>query len=122
MYVYKIWKALKISEFHVLNVRFDFKLNNRSCHYAWYLGRKNCSKVLFFGSEMLALNSHSSARTKTTQGILKLGFIYLAGLSFRELGTDFSWEGKERHCLALGLFSPVTLLVYGDGHPILPTL
>ena len=78
--------------------------------------------MLFVGSEMLALNSQSSAITKTTQGILKLGFIYLAGLSFRELGMDFSWEGKDRHCLALGLFSPVAPLVYGDGHPILPTL
>ena len=29
---------------------------------------------------------------------------------------DFSWEVKDRHCLALGLFSPVTLLWQWSSH------
>jgi len=56
----------------------------------------------------------ATAATKTALGVLQLCFNYFALSCFNELGTHSSFEAKERDTPAVGAFTPVSLVVYGD--------
>jgi len=58
----------------------------------------------------------ATAATKTASGIIQRWFNFFAASFYKTLGIHFSREAKEIDAHVVGVFTPVSLFVYGDDH------